>query len=266
MTRFKWTLPEGVDPRFLEHQLFMRGSILFYFDDRFDKFMAVRYAQNGYQNVYDNPTKFNTLTVNGYDGIELTDKEAVPIWSNYVRTPEIDMVMNYSRILTNLDISLEITSKNLRLTRVVTVEDSQRLTFMNLLRNVDKGDPVVFGTNGLNLTDGLNVLDMSSSPQAVAALRLEKNQVWNEAMTMLGIDNANQDKKERLTDNEVEANGNQVMAAREAAMVCRRQACEKINKRWPEANISVEWNLDYEPPENSQDDQAEDDSEDEDEE
>lgn len=63
---------------------------------------------------------------------------------------------------------------------------------------------------------------------------IHKNMVWNEAMTFLGIDNANTDKKERLVENEVTANNGQVEASRYIMLNARRQACKQINEMFAE--------------------------------
>ena len=62
-------------------------------------------------------------------------------------------------------------------------------------------------------------------------------------MTFLGINNANQDKKERLVVAEVSANDSEIMMARKIALDSRQLACEQINKKYG-LNVSVEWNVD----------------------
>lgn len=241
ISRFKWNMPDEIDTRYVEYQLFHHGMLVFYRDDRFDKYMCVRATQYGPQNVYHNPTEFKTTPAPRYESLSLTNKESVPIWGNALRQPEFDVVLMYAERLAQLDISLNIQARNLRHSKVVTASEGQRLTYVNLLRQVDNGDPIVFGTDNLDLS-AIQVLDVGGNPMALSALRLEKNQVWNEAMTFLGIQNANQDKKERLVADEVSANNDQVDSARSAAMQTREYACEQINKMFPGANVSVEWN------------------------
>ena len=63
----------------------------------------------------------------------------------------------------------------------------------------------------------------------------------NEFMGFMGINNANQDKRERLVSDEVAANNSQVGIFRADAMNAREYACELINRRY-NLNVSVEWN------------------------
>jgi hypothetical protein len=59
-------------------------------------------------------------------------------------------------------------------------------------------------------------------------------------MGMLGINGANQDKKERLVAAEVGANDEQVQASRNVALNARQFACEQINQLWG-LNVSVDF-------------------------
>ena len=71
-TRFKWVgLPDTIDPRFLEQELFYKSMILFYKDENFNRYLAVRGTALGAINMYDNPTKFRTIGVAGYQSVDL---------------------------------------------------------------------------------------------------------------------------------------------------------------------------------------------------
>ena len=69
-------------------------------------------------------------------------------------------------------------------------------------------------------------------------LELQKHMIWNEAMTFLGLNNSNQDKRERLVANEVEANNEQVEGCLNAGLKARQRACREINRIFG-TNISV---------------------------
>ena len=61
-SRFKWTnLPEEIDVRFLELTLFYQAMSIFYFDGRYDKFMAMRGTTNGTIDYQNNPTGFQPI-------------------------------------------------------------------------------------------------------------------------------------------------------------------------------------------------------------
>lgn len=242
-TRFKWTgLPDTVDPRFLESELFYKAMILFYKDFRYDRFMAVRGTIQGPMNMYDNPTRFRTTGLATYQGVNLSSKDCVPIWASYTRIPARDIVLIYAKRLADLDTSLDINAKAMRHNKVVSAEEGQRLTMTNILKQQEEGS-VIYVTPGANLELNLNVLDLGVDPKNLESLRMEKNQVWNECMTLMGITSANQDKKERLVAAEATGADGQVLAARNAEMKPRQEACDQINSLFG-LNVSVEWDLD----------------------
>lgn len=74
----------------------------------------------------------------------------------------------------------------------------------------------------------------TGAPYVVDRLQLQKNQLWRECMTLLGIENTNMDKKERMVVDEVNGNNDQVQAGMENRLKVREQACEEINRMFPD--------------------------------
>lgn len=72
-----------------------------------------------------------------------------------------------------------------------------------------------------------------------------RNRVWNECMTLLGIENSNQDKKERQLVDEINANDDQVNYMRAVNLNARQAAAEAINKMF-NLSVSVDYDRDIE--------------------
>jgi hypothetical protein len=77
--------------------------------------------------------------------------------------------------------------------------------------------------------DFIEAIDLGVDSESFDKLSLLRTRIWNEAMTLLGIDAANQDKKERLVVAEVGANDGQTDSMRFVSLNARRQACDMIN-------------------------------------
>lgn len=84
-------------------------------------------------------------------------------------------------------------------------------------------------------------------PYHVDKLLVAKQTIMNEFYTYAGIDNANQDKKERLITDEVQANNGQIETMRLAVLDPLRDACKQINDRYGDRlaeEVRVSWNHD----------------------
>ena len=243
--RFNWVgLPDSIDTRFLELELFRSSLVVFYFDREYERYLALRATGAGRTNMYDNPTSF---TVSGGAMLNKTlgPKQCVPIWGNYLRMPDLDIVLIYARKLASLDRTIEINSLNMRQQKIILADEHERLSMINILKQLDDGDPAILGTKALDLSM-VQVLDLNVHPDTLPKLLVAKSKLWNECMTMLGINNANQDKAERLVADEVSANDQQVKIARAIAMNARTSSAQQINERY-KLSVSVHFNLDGAP-------------------
>jgi len=275
VNRFQWKgLPASVDPQFLEKTLFYTALCVFYWDKEFDKVLAVRGAGAGYVNMLDNPVTFtvvgpSTLTSSVQEGMaEVTGimnktpiaaydptrhdgssaelkQYCVPVWANTFRYPDIDLIMIYSQRLAWLDRTLEINTKNARRTKILKTSQNMQLSAVNVARSLDQGDELIQITGPMQDMDFVEALDLGVNPDAYEKLSLYRTRVWNEIVGLLGINHANQDKKERLVSAEVGANDDQVSTMQYVALNARQLACERINKVFG-LDVSVDFRTNFE--------------------
>lgn len=224
---FEWVnLPEGVDARFIEKKLFETGRICF-FKDKFLGFLCLPVNESGLQNVYGEFNRKNIYADNGFTR-KRTLENSVVIYNNYLRTPTFTTINLYairlSRVQNIIDQNL-----NAQKTPILIVSpENQRLTMKEVYEQYEGDAPVIYGDSELAI-DSIRVLK-TDAPYVVDKLTLYKHELWNEVMTFLGINNANQDKKERLVESEVGANDEQIEQARYNMLDARRDACKKINE------------------------------------
>ena len=111
-----------------------------------------------------------------------------------------------------------------------------------MIQSRNDNEPVIWGDKDLDL-DGVSVLNIKA-PEVFKDLELEKHMILNEALTFLGINNANMDKRERLVDDEVQANNEQIEANFNVMLKARQRAAEQINKIFG-TKITVEKRIKY---------------------
>jgi hypothetical protein len=238
VNRFKWEgLPETVDSRFLELMLFRQALVVFYEDSRYGH-LALRGTPAGQWDFYNNATKFQ---VNGNSFVNkiLDADDCVPIWANDLRAPDLDIVSLYARRLAELSQTIDIQIKNMRVTRVVHTSENQKHSWSNLMRMAEQGVPVIYANETLEPA-AVTVLDAGSDPQALSSLMIAYTRSWNDCLGLLGINGANQDKKERLVADEVSANDEQIDSAKWVNLNARQKAADEINKKYG-LKVSVDY-------------------------
>lgn len=239
---FEWkNLPNTVDQRFLELTLFAKGMAVFFKDEELG-YLALPVAINGTWNVYNIPKGRRAYATNGYQN-NLDEKNSVIIFNNYTHTNSMLDVEMFSRRLYNMDRAIDININAQKTPVLIQCTEQQRLTMLNLYKQYDGNEPFIFGDSSLDVK-GFQVLK-TDAPFVADKIRQEKTQTWNEALTYLGISNTNVTKKERLISDEVIRSQGGTIASRYSRLEMRRQACEAINKMFPELDVWCDYRDDF---------------------
>ena len=228
VSMFEWqNLPETVDPRFLELTLFSDGKAVF-FEDEVLGHLALRCMVGGKFTVYNVPTERRAYAVNGYNKA-LSDKDSVIIYNNYMRTNSMLDCETFAKRLYELDRAIDTNAKAQKTPILIECEENELLSMKNLYMKYDGNQPVIFARRGIDLDNSIKVLK-TDAPFVADRLYELRTQIWNEAMTYLGISNVSFQKKERLISDEVMRGNGGTIANRYARLEARRLACEEINK------------------------------------
>lgn len=241
ISMFEWkNLPDTIDPRFLELTLFSDGMSVFFRDEDLGE-LALQCMISGQLDVYRIPINRVAYATNGYRR-NLDNTNSVIIFNNMLHTNSMLDVEMFSRRLYNLDRAIDVNANAQKTPVLIQCEENQRLTMKNLYEQYDGNQPFIFGDKALN-TNALKVLK-TDAPYVADKLYELKTQIWNEALTYLGISNTNIMKKERMITDEVQRNQGGVIASRYSRLESRKQACKKINEMFG-LNIDVEYREDY---------------------
>lgn len=240
LNMFEWiNLPKTVDARFIELVLFEEGKINF-FEDKLIGFLALRVNESGKQNVYNEFDKKYIYANNGFSRVRNL-RNSVTIYNNYLRTPTYTTVNLYAIRLARVTRAIDLNIEAQKTPVLITCPENQKLSLKNVYEQYKGNAPVIYTDSEFNL-DSIKVLK-TDAPFVVDKLTLYKHDIWNEVMTFLGVNNSNQDKKERLVANEVDANDEQIEQARFNMLDARKDACKKINDMFG-LNIDVKFRND----------------------
>lgn len=253
ISMFEWqNLPETVDQRFLEMCLFSDGMCVF-FQDEVLGYLSLQCMIGGKLNVYRIPMERRAYATNGYQR-ELDGTNSVIIFNNYLHTNSMLDVEMFSKRLYNLDRAIDVNANAQKTPVLIQCDESQRLTMKNLYKQYEGNEPFIFGSKGLD-ANGLKVLQ-TGAPYVADKLYQLKTQIWNEALTYLGISNINVVKKERMITDEVTRNQGGTVASRYSRLESRRQACKQINEMFG-LDIWVEYREDFQDVEEKQNENEE---------
>lgn len=242
ISMFEWkNLPEGIDERFLEMVLFTDGHAVFFKDDELGDYLALQCLINGKLNVYRIPINRRAFAVNGYQK-KLTDKDSVIIFNNMLHTNSWLDVKMFAKRLYNLDRIIDVNANAQKTPILIKGNEQQRLTLTNLYKEFDGNAPVIFADKSLDM-NALQVLS-TQAPYVADKIYQLKTQIWNEALTYLGISNVSFQKRERMVSDEVTRSQGGTVASRYSRLNARRQACEQINKMFG-LNIDCDFREDY---------------------
>ena len=240
---FKW---KGLDDvagfgasRFLELSLYENGRACFVKDES-KGYLALKVNPMDKLNVYNLPVKVLAWSI-GYNKTYAFD-DIVYIMNNELELPTANTLSLFAYRLYETERTID-TNLIAQKTPVLIEGDTKTiLTLKNVYMQYSGNTPFIFGNKQFDISNKLNVLK-TDAPYLIDKLELHKHEIWNEALTYLGIDNANTDKKERLITDEVESNNDLISYYLNCFYKTRKQACDLINERY---GLSIEIELNKE--------------------
>lgn len=240
LSMFNWSgVPDTVDIRFMELQLFNRGSIAFFYDETIG-YLALPYTANSPLDVYGEPVGINIFANNGYTRT-LDNTNSVIIHNNYLHTNTFPVIENFAKQMYEFDQIISVNARAQKTPVLIKCEETQRLALRNLCMKVDGNEPWIFGTKDLP-SDAIDVFK-TDAPYICDKIYDLKTKYWNEALTYLGISNVSYSKKERMTVDEISRTLGGTVASRYSRLEARREAAEKINKMFG-LNVSCDYKED----------------------
>lgn len=227
--------------RQIEWHEYYKGATVFFKDEELGSYLCLPVMLSGPFDLDDIPKKRVAYAKNGYRK-ELNESNSVVIYNNYLRKPSCYTVNHYAGMLSDLEESIIVNCKAQKTPVAIVCEENERLSMVNLYEQYDGNYPFIFGQKNLNLG---NIKSISTGAPFVADKMYQiKMQIWNEALTHLGISNISYQKKERLVSDEVIRNMGGTIASRYSRLEVRRDAVEKIKDMFG-IQIEVDFREDF---------------------
>ena len=258
LARFEWVnLPTSMNARWLEMCLFDYGKASLLKDENLG-FINTKCSNNNVINIYGLPSDLHCFSFEyqkwrklycGLNEINGNDpyKEAILVMNDYDMTPTLSMMDLFAYRLYECDRTCDVNVKAQKHPVMVICDENQRLTMENLYSQYDGNEPFIFGDK--NQLDEKNLRAINTNaPIVLKQIDEHKKEIWNEALTYLGINNINVEKKERAVVDEINSNNELVNLNLDVYLKPRQEACRQFNELFgltgTDKEISVRVNSD----------------------
>lgn len=236
---FEWVnLPPSMDAIFLEKCLYLYGQATLLKDKKYG-FINTKCSASDKLNIYGLPSAFNCYsfeyqtTRKLYTGLKNEPEEAscILVQNNWFRIPTAGSMELFSYRLYEAQRTADVNIKAQKTPIMVVGSDKQRLMLENLYNQYNGNQPFIFGDK--NQLDG-NMLTAikTEAPYVADKIQDYKKEIWNEALTFLGINNIMVDKKERLITDEANSNNELINLNLQSYLAPRQKACDQFNKKF----------------------------------
>lgn len=247
MSPFIWVnLPDTVNERFIEYSLMTNGQATF-FNEPDVGFVCLRSASITKPNMYGEPVKVQVWGNNGFtkrlNVSESEEREGICIHDNRSRRIPTNRLIRYSKRILDKELTIDINVHQQKTPRIWYTDHDNESSVRRILDKV--------GGNTTDLILATNIKDytqfdavLKPSPFVADKVRIEKTQLWGEALEFMGISSTNTQKKARLTPDEAEDSNGHAHHKLMNRFNERKIAIKKINKFF-DLNISIELNKDF---------------------
>ena len=240
MSIFEWVnLPDSMDARYIEKCLYYLGSAGLLHTEEYG-FINTKATSAGELNIYGLPTVLQCYSYSFneqrrmYSGLTGVDNdinsEAILVMNNWERVPTASTIELFALRLYEAERACDINIKAQRTPVLLTSDENSRFSMKNVYEQYDGNSPVIFGRKGQLTSDSIQAFK-TEAPFVANDIMLYKKEIWNEALTFLGVNNLSE-KRERLVSDETNSNNEVINLNLMSYLAPRKYACKQFNEKF----------------------------------
>ena len=224
---FRWeNLPEGLESRHIEKQLYEHGECFFY-KHKAMGFICLPCYDTNQMNIYGEYDQGIVMSMNGLINDTVNyKKDGVHIWNNDLREATRGYILDYSQKMTQTELAIKMNIHQQKFPYFITCNKKNELSWKNMYQKIALGEPAIFHSDAITLND-IQVMP-TLAPYVADKLNEYRFELEREILTFLGVNN-NFEKKERVVVDEVNSNNEFIERNIEIQLKNRQMACDKIN-------------------------------------
>lgn len=238
LSQFEWVnLPESMNGDYLELCLYYFGQASLLYDENFG-FINTKCCTNGKINIYGLPTSLNCFSYEYsedrklYSGLIPSQTKTdccILVKNNIEKLPTARTMELFALRLYEAERTCDVNIKAQKTPVILKGDESLKLTLKNLYSQYEGNEPVIYVDKKQLGNEAIECVK-TEAPFIADKLMIYKQQIWNEALTFLGIDNVANEKKERLVESEASSNNEIVNLNLQARLHTRKEACKQFNE------------------------------------
>lgn len=237
---FEWVnLPKGMNSRWLERCLYYNGKACLLKDKKYG-FINTNVSSGGRINMYGLPSDLHCYSFNyqaerklftgKIEDIENQEEsDGILVLNDWEGTPTSGTMDLFAYRLYEAERTIDTNIKNQKHPIMLIVDEKQRLMMENLYSQYDGNQPFIFGDKSQLSEEMLRSID-TKAPYVADKLTDYKKEIWNEALTFLGVNNLQVEKKQRLITDEASSNNELINLNLMSFLAPRQKACEEFNE------------------------------------
>ena len=242
LSMFEWVnLPNSMNARALELALYYNGKAALLKDKKYG-FINTKCAGTGYVNIYGLPTELHCYSYDFdstrtlYTGLipEATNdeySECILVQNNWEALPTVSSMELFAYRLYEAQRTCDINIIAQKTPVLLIADETQRLFLENLYQQYNGNQPFIFGDKD-QLGDKVMKAINTQAPYVADKITDYKKEIWNEALTFLGINNIMLEKKERLVSDEANSNNELINLNLQSFLAPRQVACREFNEKF----------------------------------
>ena len=246
MSIFEWVnLPDSMDARYIEKCLYYLGTAGLLHTEEYG-FINTKATSAGDFNIYGLPTAIQCYSYSfneqrrlysGLTGINNDiNSEAILVMNNWERVPTASTIELFALRLYEAERACDVNIKAQKTPVLLLIDENQRFTMKNLYEQYDGNTPVIFGDKNQLSLDTIKAVK-TDAPFVANDIMQYKKEIWNEALTFLGVNNLSE-KRERLISDETNTNNELINLNLMSYLAPRKLACKQFNEKYG-MNIDV---------------------------
>lgn len=236
---FEWVnLPESMNSRWIERCLYYNGKCALFKDKKYG-FINTNCSSAGYINIYGLPSELECYSFEYqtrrrlYTGLtneeNQTDTDCIMVLNDWEGTPTSGTMDLFAYRLYEAQRTCDTNIIAQKTPIMVIVDEKQRLTMENLYNQYNGNQPFIFGDRSQLSEEMLRTID-TKAPYIADKVTDYKKEIWNEALTFLGINNLMIEKKQRMITDEASSNNELINLNLMSFLAPRQEACRKFNE------------------------------------